>query len=339
MEALRGRGLRPVQLHGPWRRQPRPARREARPGDVTVSRQERKSATACSASTSTTASRSRRLKSPMPCIEGAERSDVCAGPPASNEVDQTATRRCLPSSSRGHHQALRRARRQRRDRPRARARRDLALLGENGAGKTTLMNILFGHYVADEGRSRRRADGRCAAPRRVAEAALAAGIGMVHQHFTLAENLTVLDNIVLGTEPLWGSALGRGGARAQVGGSCGEFGLAVDLDVPVARSLGGRAPARRDPEGALPRRPRSDPRRADRGADAAGGRGAVRHAAAAGGARAGRHLHLATSCGEVLALPIASSCCAAGARSADRPAQGADRRDARRTDGRPQHRR
>src|SRR5215510_2438964 len=76
----------------------------------------------------------------------------------------------------------------------------VGLLGENGAGKTTLMNILFGHYVADEGTI--EAFGR-PLPAGSPHAAIAAGIGMVHQHFTLAENLTVLDNIVLGTEPLW----------------------------------------------------------------------------------------------------------------------------------------
>src|SRR5215468_10197607 len=58
----------------------------------------------------------------------------------------------------------------------------VGLLGENGAGKTTLMNILFGHYVADEGSV--EAFGRALAPGDP-KAALNAGIGMVHQHFTL----------------------------------------------------------------------------------------------------------------------------------------------------------
>jgi general nucleoside transport system ATP-binding protein len=75
----------------------------------------------------------------------------------------------------------------------------LALLGENGAGKTTLMNVLFGHYVAEEGRI--EIDGRPLASGSPKEA-LKAGLGMVHQHFTLADNMTVLDNIVLGTESL-----------------------------------------------------------------------------------------------------------------------------------------
>jgi ABC-type uncharacterized transport system ATPase subunit len=75
----------------------------------------------------------------------------------------------------------------------------LALLGENGAGKSTLVSILFGHYVADAGTI--EVDGRRCRP--ASPAALAAGIGMVHQHFTLADNLSVLDNVMLGTEPLW----------------------------------------------------------------------------------------------------------------------------------------
>src|SRR5690606_31409111 len=68
----------------------------------------------------------------------------------------------------------------------------IALLGENGAGKTTLMNILFGHYVADEGTV--EAFGTLLPPGDP-RAALEAGIGMVHQHFTLADNMTVLENI------------------------------------------------------------------------------------------------------------------------------------------------
>ena len=60
----------------------------------------------------------------------------------------------------------------------------LALLGENGAGKSTLVSILFGHYVADAGSI--EAFGRPLPPGQP-KASLAAGIGMVHQHFTLAE--------------------------------------------------------------------------------------------------------------------------------------------------------
>jgi len=111
----------------------------------------------------------------------------------------------------------------------------LALLGENGAGKTTLMNILFGHYVQDEGNVRvRAADGSLASlPTGSPGAALSAGIGMVHQHFTLAENLSGLDNIRLGTEPLLSFGAARA-ARAKIDKLIAESGLGVDLDSRVA---------------------------------------------------------------------------------------------------------
>src|SRR6185295_3038395 len=86
----------------------------------------------------------------------------------------------------------------------------LALLGENGAGKSTLVSILFGHYVPDEGTI--EAFGAPLPPGDPA-AALAAGIGMVHQHFTLADNLSVLDNVMLGTESLWRPVSRRRAAR------------------------------------------------------------------------------------------------------------------------------
>ena len=106
----------------------------------------------------------------------------------------------------------------------------LALLGENGAGKSTLVSILFGHYRADAGEI--HIDGRVLPPGQP-KAALAAGIGMVHQHFTLADNLSVLDNVMLGTEPLWWPRSGGHGARARLQRSAERFGLAVDPDARV----------------------------------------------------------------------------------------------------------
>ncbi|MGE8364549.1 ABC transporter ATP-binding protein [Cupriavidus sp.] len=100
----------------------------------------------------------------------------------------------------------------------------LALLGENGAGKSTLVSILFGHYVADAGTV--EVDGQLLPPGQP-RAALAAGIGMVHQHFTLADNLSVLDNIMLGTQPLWHWRLERRAARDRVLALAERFGLAV----------------------------------------------------------------------------------------------------------------
>ena len=114
----------------------------------------------------------------------------------------------------------------------------LALLGENGAGKSTLVSILFGHYLADAGTI--EAFGAPLPPGDPA-AALAAGIGMVHQHSTLADNLTVLDNVMLGTEPLWWPVSRRRAGRARLVATAQRFGLAVDPDARVARlSVGER---------------------------------------------------------------------------------------------------
>jgi len=113
----------------------------------------------------------------------------------------------------------------------------LALLGENGAGKTTLTSILFGHYAADAGEVLvADPSGRLVAlPRGRPEAALAAGIGMVHQHFTLAHNLTGFENVVLGTEPWWRPRPARPGARRRIEELARRMGLEVELDRPVGR--------------------------------------------------------------------------------------------------------
>ncbi len=119
----------------------------------------------------------------------------------------------------------------------------LALLGENGAGKTTLMNMLFGHYLPDAGSVEVAGpDGALAPlPPGQPQRALAAGIGMVHQHFTLAENLTGLENIVLGAEPLWRLSGRRAAARDRLARLMAESGLAAPLDLAVGRlSVGER---------------------------------------------------------------------------------------------------
>ena len=94
----------------------------------------------------------------------------------------------------------------------------LALLGENGAGKTTLMNVLFGHYVAESGvvRVADAAGELRPLPPGSPAAALAAGVGMVQQHFALAGSLSVLENVVLGTRPLLSPRLGLRAARARL---------------------------------------------------------------------------------------------------------------------------
>ena len=105
----------------------------------------------------------------------------------------------------------------------------LALLGENGAGKSTLVSILFGHYRADEGHI--EIFGQPLPPGNP-KAALAAGIGMVHQHFTLADNLSVLDNVMLGSEPFWQAFSHRRTARTKLLAVAQRFGLPV---APEAR--------------------------------------------------------------------------------------------------------
>ena len=107
----------------------------------------------------------------------------------------------------------------------------LGLLGENGAGKSTLVSILFGHYVADAGSI--EAFGQALPPGQP-KAALAAGIGMVHQHFTLADNLSVLDNVLIGTETLWYPFSRRREARGRLVQTSTRFGLTVDPDARIA---------------------------------------------------------------------------------------------------------
>ncbi|HEV7254380.1 MAG TPA: ABC transporter ATP-binding protein [Mesorhizobium sp.] len=104
------------------------------------------------------------------------------------------------------------------------------IIGENGAGKSTLMSILYGFYQADSGEI--RVNGRkveIATP----NDAIRAGIGMVHQHFMLVPNFSVLENVILGAE---GEALLKGGiarARAELERLEREYGLEVDPDAVV----------------------------------------------------------------------------------------------------------
>src|SRR6058998_1604773 len=76
-----------------------------------------------------------------------------------------------------------------------------AVVGENGAGKSTLMKILYGMQRPDEGTIRVAGN---EVHFRSPKEAIASGIGMVHQHFMLADNLTVLENVILGSEPTRG---------------------------------------------------------------------------------------------------------------------------------------
>ncbi|HEV3045175.1 MAG TPA: ABC transporter ATP-binding protein [Roseiarcus sp.] len=101
-----------------------------------------------------------------------------------------------------------------------------ALVGENGAGKTTLMNILYGLLPRDGGDIRLR--GAPVAFGGPAEA-IAAGIGMVHQHFKLAPSFTVAENIILGAEPLSSfNRINRDEAERQTAELGRRFGLDLD---------------------------------------------------------------------------------------------------------------
>ncbi len=126
-----------------------------------------------------------------------------------------------------------------------------ALLGENGAGKSTLMNILSGLYAADEGTI--AVQGSPASIRSPRDA-IAAGLGMIHQHFTLVPSLTVTENVLLGlreprfrlhlphyarTDPGAGRAIGA--ARRPDGQGLGPVGRASSSGSRSSRCSTGAA--------------------------------------------------------------------------------------------------
>jgi ABC-type uncharacterized transport system ATPase subunit len=104
-----------------------------------------------------------------------------------------------------------------------------ALIGENGAGKSTLMKILYGVQRPDEGTI--TIEGKDIVLKSPTEA-IEAGVGMVFQHFMLADNLTVLENMVLGAEKLHGIG---DGARAEIRRISDRFGFDLDPDVLVEK--------------------------------------------------------------------------------------------------------
>ncbi len=102
-----------------------------------------------------------------------------------------------------------------------------AIVGENGAGKSTLMKTLYGMHRPDEGTV--SIDGQEVSFSSPADA-IAAGIGMVHQHFMLADNLTVLENVVLGSEPTRRGVLNTREARRRIREISQAYGLGLDPD-------------------------------------------------------------------------------------------------------------
>ena len=108
-----------------------------------------------------------------------------------------------------------------------------AVVGENGAGKSTLMNVLFGLIRPDAGTI--EVDGQVRSWTS-AQDAIRAGLGMVHQHFMLQEQMTVLENIVLCGEPV--NRLGFvdfKGARRKLAEGFKEHGIVIDLDATVGQ--------------------------------------------------------------------------------------------------------
>jgi simple sugar transport system ATP-binding protein len=106
----------------------------------------------------------------------------------------------------------------------------MGLLGENGAGKSTLMSLLYGVYRLDAGSI--EIDGKRASIKGSGDA-IRLGLGMVHQAFTLVPNMTVTENIILGSEPTKTGALNVGEARRRVSDLMARTGLPVERDVLV----------------------------------------------------------------------------------------------------------
>lgn len=104
------------------------------------------------------------------------------------------------------------------------------IIGENGAGKSTLMSILYGFYKADAGEIFIKGK-KTLIPD--SQAAIAAGIGMVFQHFKLVENFTVLENIILGAEDGAMLSTSLSNARCELKHLAEEYGLNVDPDAVI----------------------------------------------------------------------------------------------------------
>jgi simple sugar transport system ATP-binding protein len=105
-----------------------------------------------------------------------------------------------------------------------------AIVGENGAGKTTLMKQLYGLLKPDEGEiyiNGKRVEFSGPAD------AIKNGIGMVHQHFMLVDNLTAYENVIIGMEPRKGILLDRKKARKEVKKLSEEYGLTIDVDMKI----------------------------------------------------------------------------------------------------------
>ena len=104
------------------------------------------------------------------------------------------------------------------------------LLGENGAGKTTLMNVMFGHILPDSGTMLVRGQN---ADIQSPHDALALGIGMVHQHFSLVPTFTVAENIVLGSRPVLDLRLKPLAIRREISSLAEQYSMPLPPSTPV----------------------------------------------------------------------------------------------------------
>ncbi len=132
------------------------------------------------------------------------------------------------------------------------------LLGENGAGKSTLMNVLYGLYEPTEGQI--LIDDKPVTFRGPGDA-MAAGIGMVHQHFMLVPVFTVAENVALGAETTKaGGFLNLDDTRRKIKEISDRYGFDVDPDAHDRGPPGGCAAARGNHQGPRPRRQGAHPR-------------------------------------------------------------------------------
>lgn len=160
-----------------------------------------------------------------------------------------------------------------------------ALLGENGAGKSTLMNTIYGMHAPTSGQM--LLDDEPVSFSGPGDA-VAAGIGMVHQHFMLIPVFSVTESVALGYEPTSGAGMiDFAAARKRVEEISARFGFDVDPDTTIEELPVG-AQQRRDHQSLGAGRQSPDPGRAHRGPHTPGdGRADQHHASAQGG----RHLH------------------------------------------------
>ena len=171
-----------------------------------------------------------------------------------------------------------------------------AVLGENGAGKSTLMKIIYGAVRPDEGEM--RWNGQRGARSRNPHEARALGISMVFQHFSLFDTLTVAENVWLGLD----KSLTLAEVTQRIRKVAQRVRPRRRPAAAGAHAVGRRAPAGRDRARAADRAQAADPRRADLGADAAGGARSCSSRCASSPPTAARILYISHKLDEIRAL-------------------------------------